>query len=132
MTEAQLVRAILLRFGAHPQLRLWRSQPLVARTRDGRVVRALPVGFPDISGVTATGRMIAIECKTPTGRVSSKQTAFLDMLRKFGALVILARSVEDVEQGLWLGVSMEAESTLLKEIWRRPVEISVAPLGPKR
>jgi hypothetical protein len=104
MTESALVRAILLRFGSHPQLRLWRSQPLVARTRDGRVVRALPVGFPDISGVTATGRMIAIEVKTTKGSVTARQIAFLDMLRKFGALVILARSVEDVERGLGLGV----------------------------
>ena len=95
MTEATLTRAILLRCGSLPHVRLWRSQPLVARTKTGRVVRALPVGFPDISGIMAGGRMVALECKTTTGRVSQEQAAFGAMLVKFGALYGVVRSVED-------------------------------------
>jgi hypothetical protein len=103
MTESQLVRAILLRFGSHPQLRLWRSQPLVARTRDGRVVRALPTGHPDVTGVMYPGVAVYIEIKTKTGKRSKAQVAFCDMLVKYGARYILARSLEDVERGLGLG-----------------------------
>jgi hypothetical protein len=133
MTESALVRAILLRFGSHPNLRLWRSQPLVARTREGRVVRALPTGYPDISGIMGgSGRAVFIECKVGRGKLTIPQMAFGAMATQFGAIWLEARSVSDVERGLGLGLglSMEAESALRKEIWRRPVEISVAPLGP--
>lgn len=95
MSEAQLVSQILLRCGSLPNVRLWRSQPLVARTKTGRVLRALPVGFPDLSGITSTGRFIGLEVKTPTGRVSQEQAAFGAMLVKWGACYGVVRSVED-------------------------------------
>jgi hypothetical protein len=95
LTEAQLVSAILLRCGSLPHVRLWRSQPLACRDRKGRMLRALPVGFPDLSGITSTGRFIGLEIKTPTGRVSPDQERFGAMLVKFGALYAVVRSVED-------------------------------------
>jgi hypothetical protein len=103
MTESLLVRQILLRFGSHPQLRLWRSQPLVARTREGRVVRALPLGWPDITGVLApSGRLLGIEVKTDKGRVSPAQAAIHETWQKFGAVLVVARDVEDVTHALRL------------------------------
>ena len=103
-SESALVQEILRVVGSRPDVRLWRSQPLVARGPSGRVIRALPNGHPDLMGCIASGplpgRMLAIECKAPTGRVSPSQEKFLNMLMLMGALVVVARSVEDVTR--WL------------------------------
>ena len=99
-SESALVSEILLVVGSRPDVRLWRSQPLVARGPTGRVIRALPNGHPDLCGVIAGGRAIYIEVKSATGRVRPAQEKFLSMLRLMGALVIVARSVEDVTR--WL------------------------------
>ena len=64
-------------------------------------MRALPTGWPDLTGVLApSGRLVLIETKTPTGRVSAAQSALHAVLSRFGALVIVARSVEDVAKAL--------------------------------
>jgi hypothetical protein len=103
MTEAQLMRAILARFGSNSQFRLWRSQPLVARTREGRVVRALPKGHPDLSGILAGGRAVFLEVKTPTGKLSKEQLAFGAMALRFGAAYAVVRSLDDVAVALGVG-----------------------------
>ncbi len=99
--HSRLVAEILLRFGSRPDLRLWRSQPLAARTPSGRVIRALPVGFPDISGVLApSGRAVFIEVKTGDAHQNPAQARLCAALRRFGALVVLAQSCDDVSRTL--------------------------------
>ena len=53
-------------------------------------------GSPDIMGVLPGGRMLGIECKTPTGKLSPEQKHFLAHMEKNGAMVIVARSLDDV------------------------------------
>ena len=54
-------------------------------------------GISDILGVQrGTGRMMAIEIKTSTGRTTPQQEAFLARIRDCGGIGIVARSVEDV------------------------------------
>jgi hypothetical protein len=53
-------------------------------------------GMPDILGQLKDGRLLAIECKRPSGRVRPEQQAFLDKAASNGAVAILARSVDDV------------------------------------
>lgn len=63
-------------------------------------------GLPDLFSVLPGGRFLAVEVKKPGAKKranEAKQQEVLAWLRKQGALVIVARSVEDVEQGLLAG-----------------------------
>lgn len=53
-------------------------------------------GVSDILGII-NGRFVAIEVKTPTGRLSKSQAKFLDEVKNNGGLTLVARSVEDVQ-----------------------------------
>ncbi len=55
-------------------------------------------GWPDILGVVpnSNGKLLAIEVKTPKGKVAPHQEEVMRSLRNSGCLVITARSVEDV------------------------------------
>lgn len=56
----------------------------------------LCVGGADIIGIhQATGRFIAVEVKTPKGRVSPEQQTFINAVRAAGGIAGIARSVED-------------------------------------
>jgi hypothetical protein len=65
-----------------------------------RFVRYGKPGVSDIIGVLPGGRFMAIECKAPNGRLSEYQKEFLDQVEKMGGLVVVARSVEDLEKAL--------------------------------
>lgn len=66
-------------------------------TKDGRPVRSgLPVGFSDLFGHRAgDARAFYLEVKTPTGRASPQQLAFIAAMQKRGALAGVVRSVEE-------------------------------------
>lgn len=57
-------------------------------------------GFPDIFGYFPDGRGFAIEVKSKTGKVSDVQALWHARLNQEGVLVIVARSIEDVETAL--------------------------------
>ncbi len=58
-------------------------------------------GLPDVCAVwPPLGRLICVECKTGTGRLSRAQVAVHAKLRERGVLVIVARSILDVEKAL--------------------------------
>jgi hypothetical protein len=58
-------------------------------------------GWPDLVGcIPPRGRLLAIEVKAAKGRLSQEQEAELAYLRAAGALVILAKSVEDVARAI--------------------------------
>ena len=103
MTESQIISAILLRFGSHPDLRMWRSQPIAAHDRSGRVIRALPRGHADISGVLAPhGRAFYLEAKSATGKQRPEQKAFELAVTSRGAIYAVVRSLDDVAKSLGL------------------------------
>ncbi len=56
-------------------------------------------GISDIIAVK-NGKAIAIEVKTHKGKLSSFQRNFLDNFKAAGGITIVARSVEDVIEGL--------------------------------
>jgi hypothetical protein len=66
-------------------------------TKDGRPVHAgLPVGFSDLFGHRAgDARAFYLEVKTPTGRVSPQQQAFIAAMQRRGALAGVVRSVDE-------------------------------------
>ena len=66
----------------------------------GRMVHfGLCKGSADLIGFhIGTGRFIAIELKTATGRASREQRAFIDLVNRSGGAAIIARSVEETEE----------------------------------
>ena len=63
---------------------------------DLKKVEGLPKGFSDLCGCRRSdGRFIAIECKTPNGRVRPEQEQFIAAMREARALAGIARSEED-------------------------------------
>jgi len=88
---------ILAAIGSNPQLRVWRIESKMAHTPSGRPFRAVPPGTPDLRGIIRPhGRVLAIEVKTGKGKPNKNQIARLTMLRSFGAVAGVARSVEQV------------------------------------
>lgn len=104
MSEHSVQNDILRTFGTVPWCRLWRQNTGVGRyvDRSGRA-RTVQYGEPgqaDLIGILRGGRWIEIECKSPKGRQSPEQRAREQTIRKFGGVYILARSVQDVWDGL--------------------------------
>lgn len=66
------------------------------RMADGRYFdTGLPKGFSDLFGFRPDGQIFFIEVKNKKGRVRPEQKKFLEVMRAKGALVGVARSVED-------------------------------------
>lgn len=78
----------------------FRGQVGLFFTKDGRPFKSgLPVGFSDLFGFRASdARAYFIEIKAPTGRISPAQTAFIEAMKKRGAIAGVARSVEDARR----------------------------------
>jgi VRR-NUC domain len=57
-------------------------------------------GCPDIIGQLIDGRLLAVEVKSPTGRPTTEQTAFLKRVADNGGVAVLAKSVDDVVAAL--------------------------------
>jgi len=109
MTESRLVarlRVELSMLGA----RIFRNNVGMAIDRKGHTIRfGLCAGSSDLIGwvpVTITREMVgrevavftALECKSRTGRASTRQKNFLAAVRAAGGIAVLARSVEDVTE----------------------------------
>ena len=61
-----------------------------------RVASKARRGWPDITAVLPEGRALFIECKSTIGRVRPEQAAMHEILEAQGAMVIVARSIDDV------------------------------------
>ena len=88
---------------------LWlRAQgALVAVTDAGAAYRAgaffgdaIPTGWPDITGLLPNGRFIGVECKAKQGRQSDSQKYIEQEIRSRNGIYVLARSVEDIQNGI--------------------------------
>lgn len=64
-----------------------------------RVFKKSPIkGFPDIAGVMPTGKFFAIELKTDKGRLSPEQLEWITKLNMTGAMAIVLRSKEQIDE----------------------------------
>ena len=57
-------------------------------------------GISDILGVLPGGRIIAVECKTATGKTTPAQDLFLNEIAKKGGLTYVARSGSELNDFL--------------------------------
>jgi len=97
--ERAVQKAVLLWLRAHGAL--------VAVTDAGAAYRAgaffgdaIPAGWPDITGLLPDGCFIGVECKSKRGRQSQAQKAMERKIRMRNGIYILARCVEDVQNGV--------------------------------
>jgi len=109
--ESALIRLIRDRYRYDPTLKLFRTNvvPKVFNTRYYNKTRqcwvekkafaeSLPKGFADLLGILRpSGRAIFIETKVNDNNQNIDQKAFQDLVESQGAIYILARSLEDVE-----------------------------------
>jgi hypothetical protein len=106
--ETHLQQQIRLALGTHPQLRLFRNNTgSLPDPKTGRPIQfGLARGSSDLVGwrtVTITPDMVgqqlavftAIEVKTPKGRATPEQRAWLEAVRCAGGVAGIARSVAD-------------------------------------
>ena len=94
--ESHLLNEIRLALGRERDLVLWRNSGGVA-DRNGRKVRfGLVVGASDLIGLLSpSGRWVALEVKTETGRPTAEQLQFLDVVRSRGGFACIVRSVTE-------------------------------------
>ena len=95
-----------------PAVRMFRNNVGSIKDKDGRLVTfGLCKGSSDLIGfksVEITADMVgksvavftAIEIKTPKGKISESQQAFIDMVKAKGGLAGVARSISDAQEML--------------------------------
>ena len=108
MSEQELMQEIQLevsRLGG----RVFRNQTGKYKVGDRWISSGLCVGSSDLIGwfpkiefdtMDDTAVFLAIEVKTPKGRVRPEQQKFINCVKKAGGIAFVARSVEDVKKVL--------------------------------
>jgi len=99
------IQAQILQFLAFRGVFAWRNHSVGVYDQQKGILRKSTGlgsmrGVPDILGVLEDGRMLAIEVKSRSGRVSIHQAKFIEEATKLGALAFVARSIEDVQKAL--------------------------------
>lgn len=112
MREADIQAAIRKALGAIPGLVIWRNATGMTGhsskcpkcgyeqqdSDDGPRIRygLVPKGGADLIGMLyPSGRLIALEVKTPKGRPTAEQLLFLDLVRRRGGFATIVRSPEE-------------------------------------
>lgn len=97
MTETQISTAVREALLATGKVLLWRSNTGRLQDRTGRwITYGLGVGGADLVGILrGSGRFVAWEVKTPTGKLSPEQKAWHYAVANAGGAVFVARSVDE-------------------------------------
>ena len=100
-SESALLAQVLLALGSRPDCRVWRCNTgRLLNPQSGRWISFGLKGSADILGILRGGRFLAIETKTPEGRLRPEQRAFRGMILTFGGVYVVARSVADAVAGV--------------------------------
>lgn len=95
MSEQKIQNEIILAINQRGH-RLWRANAGKVQTKDNRIIKLLPKGFPDTFGYRKSdGKFIAIEVKTESGRLRPEQKKFKAFAKTQNILYGVARSVEE-------------------------------------
>lgn len=103
MSERDIQTAVRLAVGRLPGVVLWRNNVGVSERWNGRaperIVYGLAPGSADLVGLVMRedgfGRFIALEVKTPAGRISPEQKLWHDLVNRLGGYAAVVRSVEE-------------------------------------
>lgn len=96
MKESDLMRSIMIEVSAAGH-NVFRANVGMFYTQDGRPIKSgLPTGFSDLFGSRkGDAKAFYIEVKSPKGKLSIPQAAFIEAMKKRGCIAGVARSVED-------------------------------------
>lgn len=89
----------------------------------GQQIRKLTPGWPDVTGCYQ-GRLLALEVKSHTGKLRRAQAEVLNRLWEAGAIVVIARSLEDLQAALAAGVHEASKAEIVRALAK--------PIKPKQ
>jgi hypothetical protein len=97
LLEKDIQKQILMLLRKHPKIH-WVARFNSGTFMDGDryITSNSQRGMSDILGMLKGGRLLAIECKSRTGRIDKHQQDFLNLINEGGGLGFIARSVDDV------------------------------------
>ena len=98
MTESHLLQQIRQALNRTQRVRVVRNSVGVDEARGVRY--GLGVGSSDLIGMLPTGRVFALEIKTPTGRLRPEQKTWLTAVRRWGGFAAVARNIDDAMSAL--------------------------------
>jgi len=101
-TESVIQSEIRRALGSRPDVVLWRNNTGALPDRTGRLVAyGLAVGSADLVGIVmradGVGVFLAIEVKDDRGVVRPEQEKWIALVRRYGGVAGVARSVADAE-----------------------------------
>ncbi len=113
--EAAVLRAIFHHVGSQPDYRLWRMNTGSAvNLASGRRVQFGMPGQADLTGIRRTtcpycgapgpGQRVEIETKSATGTLKEHQATYGNVIRQFGGIYIVPRSLSEACELLGLPV----------------------------
>lgn len=94
--EGAALVEVLKALRAHPLVSWAERQNSGAANVGGRYIRFGWPGCADVLGQLRDGRFLAVECKSPTGRLRPEQAVFLERIRASGGVAFMARDCRDV------------------------------------
>ena len=94
--EAAALVEVLQVLKHHPAVAWCERQNTGAAKVGGRFIRFGWRGCSDVIGQLKDGRLLAVECKAPKGRLRPEQKEFLSLVQRFGGVAFMARSAKDV------------------------------------
>lgn len=94
--EAAALVEVLKALRAHPSVSWAERQNTGSARIGGRFVRFGWPGCSDVLGMLRDGRFLAVECKSPTGRLRPEQAVFLERINGAGGVGFMARDCRDV------------------------------------
>src|SRR5258708_945597 len=94
--HTELVNDILVAVSALVVWRVWKQHVgFFIEPYSGRKVHVGKKGQADIGGISPTGKILQIECKTGNATQTAEQKAWEKMITERGGYYLVARSVED-------------------------------------
>jgi penicillin-binding protein-related factor A (putative recombinase) len=99
MGPEQTIQRAILEYLNWKHIYCWKNNTagIYVKARNTYIPSHAP-GVSDILGVLPGGRFLAVEVKSPAGRVSPHQQEFMDRINDAGGLAFVARSIEDVQK----------------------------------
>lgn len=94
--EAAALAEVLKVLRNHPAVAWCERQNSGAAKVGNRFIRFGWRGCSDLLGMLKDGRLLAVECKAPKGRLRTEQGEFLSLVRQFGGVAFVARNATDV------------------------------------
>lgn len=94
--EAAALAEVLKVLRNHPAVAWCERQNSGAAKVGSRFIRFGWRGCSDLLGMLKDGRLLAVECKAPKGRLRTEQEEFLSLVRQFGGMAFVARNAADV------------------------------------